>query len=93
MSTEAQAQSWRQTKGELGERQRIVLEKIQNNPKGLSAWQTAALLNLPVYVVRPRITELHKKGLLQERGERWNAGTQRTEAVWMFCESDQLNLL
>lgn len=47
-----------------------------------TAEEVADLVGIAVYVVRPRITELVKAGLVAETGERRMDSTGRRNAVW-----------
>lgn len=93
MSTHAQIRSWEQTCLTLGPRQLEVMECLAVNHPGLTAWELAARLGRMIHALRPRITELRKKGLVIENGERWHEQTQRHEAVWVVAKSGQLDLL
>lgn len=54
----------------LGKRQREVLVVYEcAGPAGLTADEAADRLGLHVTVVRPRISELKKKGILEETGQ------------------------
>jgi len=74
--------------GTLGQRQREVFDLLQRHGE-LTAWEMASLLGRPVYVVRPRITELSKVGLIRDVGARFHAETQRREAVWGIIPTDE----
>jgi len=87
MSTRAQLDSWIRTLAELGPRQREVLDVLMHGGK-MGATQIADRVGKHVYVVRPRITELAKMGVIHEAGERWEPRTQRHEAVWMVTPHD-----
>jgi hypothetical protein len=50
--------------------------------KARTAWEIAELIERPVYVIRPRITELRKEGKIASVGVRWYEPTHRNEAVW-----------
>jgi hypothetical protein len=64
---------------------RIILNAIRTEGAG-SAWQIAQALGRPVYVVRPRLSELKDEGLIKAVGKRWCENTQRREAIWDLVE-------
>lgn len=66
----------------LGDRQWEVFSLVAYHSSGLSAWEVASKLNRPVYVVRPRLTELRKLGLLSVSGLKYHPETDRRESIW-----------
>jgi len=90
MSTKQQIESLDKTNTELGPRQEEVLKLIRSHPEGLGAWQIAAMTRRYVHAVRPRINELVARGLVEQRGERWEESTKRHEAIWVIRESGQM---
>lgn len=68
----------------LGDRQWEVFILVAHHSNGLSAWQVANLLKRPVYVVRPRLTELRTLGLLHVTGLTFHPETQRRESIWSY---------
>lgn len=67
------------TVSRLGTIRRQVLECLAT-PR--TAEEVAGLIDLAVYVVRPRITELRKDGLVVETGERRQDATGKRNTVW-----------
>ena len=66
----------------LAPRQAEVLEALVASPAGLTAWELADRVHRLVHAVRPRLTELKKRGHVTTCGRRWYAPTARHEAVW-----------
>ena len=82
--------SWQMTQGELGPRTREVVTTLSTFPEGLTAWEIADRIGRYVHAVRPRLTELHRDGLVVTVGTRWQPKTERHEAIWrlVYQESD-----
>lgn len=53
---------------------------LESGPVG--AWAISGRLGWDCYVVRPRLTELHKAGKIKAVGKAWCEKTQRYEATW-----------
>lgn len=83
LSTTNRDQSWAAIQDTLSGRQREVFFLLAEL-KAASAWDLAKRLKREVYVVRPRITELRKIGLVVEAGVKWHEGTQRNETCWQI---------
>lgn len=83
-------ESYEATLEGLGLRQKAVYAVVEANTTmgGATAWEIAEFLRLEVYVVRPRLTELQSLGVIESRGTRYHAGTDRKEAVW-FLQKEQ----
>lgn len=79
---ETQRQSWTETQADLGTRRRDVLDLFFERKDGWTAWEVAERLERPVYVVRPRISELSKLGLLVPVGKKRSRFTGKLEALW-----------
>lgn len=84
LSESLRNQSFEKIKNSLADRQWEVFILVANHSNGLSAWQVATLLKRPVYVVRPRLTELRDMGLLQVTDVTYYPGTQRRESIWCY---------
>lgn len=74
-----------------GKASKIIYNALLFYGRG-SAWQIAAAIRRPVYVVRPRITELCKAGRIKAIGTRVCEETKRSEAVWDVVDK-QLKLV
>lgn len=77
--------SYGQVLEELGERQAQVFAVVAALP-GITAWEIAAQIKRYVHAVRPRLTELRDKGLIEEQGTKWRPETSRTEARWVLSD-------
>ena len=77
-------ESFDKVRSKLGDRQWEVFVLVAHHAKGLSAWQVANLLKRPIYVVRPRLTELRGMGLLHVVGVTYHPETQRRESIWAY---------
>lgn len=85
--------SLEQLREELGDRQRLVLELIETHPhrtdRELARIAGAADPN----VIRPRRSELYRKGLVRESGKRPCGVTGKLSTTWAAAEAgDQLEL-
>ncbi len=78
--------SWDKIQGQLGVRQAAVFEQLRREPAGLTAWEIARRLDWPVYIVRPRLTELKTDGHIRTIGKKFYEATQRLEAVWKLID-------
>jgi predicted transcriptional regulator len=58
----------------------LCLEAIKNRPR--TADEVARRLNRSVLSVRPRVSELHELGLIEETGERRANASGHKAAVW-----------
>jgi predicted transcriptional regulator len=74
--------SYEKTKAGLGARQLEIVNLLESHPHGLSSWEMANFLSRPIYVVRPRITELQSFGMIEATSVRYHVPTDRHEAVW-----------
>lgn len=75
--------SWYSVKRELAPRQAEVIHALeQHGPR--SAWELSRILKQQVYVVRPRLTELERMGLIREVGTRYE--NHYAETVWRIAE-------
>lgn len=86
VTQETRRASYEQVIGELGTRQSEVLHAVQSHP-GITAWEIAAQIKRYVHAVRPRLTELRAKGLVEAQGTKWHQETLRTEAMWFMRDS------
>ena len=59
-----------------------VLLLIEQHPGGMSADEIAATLNRSVLSVRPRVSELHLRGAIEQTGERRRNASGMTATVW-----------
>jgi hypothetical protein len=75
-------EAWTETQAELGTRRRQIFDLFLDNTAGLTAWEASEMLKRPVYVVRPRVTELSKLGLVCAVGKKRSRFTGKLEAVW-----------
>lgn len=85
-------QSYDEIQPELGHREAEVYDLLLKHTHGLTAWEIAGILKREVYTVRPRLTNLKEKGLIQATGTRWQDRTNRSEAIWQAPIDAQLNL-
>lgn len=86
LQSDTRLESWIKVQPDLGARQNQVLGVIRRLGKA-AGFQVADLLELPTYVVLPRITELVAAGLLEDTGERaWNETTKRRVIIWRASE-------
>lgn len=86
LSLQTRNESWDRIQSVLSERQAEVYQLLRAAPAGLTAWQIAHKLDRPVYVVRPRLTELKKGVFVHAIGKRFFDGTKRLEAVWKLID-------
>ena len=85
-AAQARQESYGAIGPKIGARQQEVLDLLKAHIHGLGAWEIAERLNRPVYICRPRITELAKEGHIEQSGMRFHEGTQRNEAVWKVAQ-------
>ena len=62
-----------------------VLEEFKQNPARLTADEIATSLNLSVLSVRPRVSELHRLGMIERTGSRRRNDSGRTATVWRIA--------
>jgi hypothetical protein len=68
---------------QLGRFQRIALQAIRNaGPHGHTADELAATLKLDRWTVQPRTSELRRKGMIQDSGQRRQNATGKRAIVW-----------
>lgn len=79
---ETRREAWTEMQTDLGTRRREIFDLFLDNIAGLTAWEASEKLERPVYVVRPRITELSKLGLLSAVGKKRTRFTGKLEALW-----------
>jgi predicted ArsR family transcriptional regulator len=91
-STEVRNESFQKMSEKIGKRQAEVLALLTAEPMGLTAWEIAAKLSRPVYVVRPRITELFSMTKIYAEGTRFHSPTGRRETVWHLVGKGQLEM-
>jgi predicted ArsR family transcriptional regulator len=60
----------------------IVLAEFQRTGAGLTADEIAKDLNLSVLSVRPRVSELHRNGQIEQTGARRKNASGMTATVW-----------
>ena len=79
--SQAQLESYQQIRAELGRRQREVLSLLERY--NLSGQEIATELGLPLHSISGRITELVRRGKVQDSGSRrFNVVTKRWVTVW-----------
>jgi hypothetical protein len=67
----------------LGRLQRIALEAIRMaGPQGYTADELAAALRLDRWTVQPRTSELRRKGMIHDSGQRRQNATGKRAIVW-----------
>lgn len=63
--------------------QKLILETLEAiGPEGLTADQVAHLLDYKVLFARPRVSELHRAGLIVRTGTRRKNASGMSAAVW-----------
>lgn len=76
-------ESWSKVRAQLGSRQTEVIGCLESRwASGLSAWEISEITGRLVHAVRPRLTELRKKGMIEAVGKRFCEKTDRNETVW-----------
>lgn len=79
--SETQLESWFKLLPSLGRRQMQVLSLLERY--NLSGQEIATELGLPLHSVSGRVTELVRRGRVQDSGSRrFNAATKRWVTVW-----------
>jgi DNA-binding MarR family transcriptional regulator len=72
----------------LGRLQRMALEAISNaGPQGHTAEELAAVLKLDRFTVQPRTSELRRKGMIHDSGQRRQNATGKRAIVWTATTS------
>ena len=83
MIPQTQMESWEKTKENIGERQRKVLDIFLGEAgRDFTPWELSIKLGWMIHVVRPRLTELHRLGILEIRGRRYHQATDRNERAY-----------
>ena len=68
----------------LGRLQRMAEEAIRNaGPSGLTADELAASLAMDRWSIQPRTSELRRKGLIRDSGQRRRNATRKLAIVWI----------
>jgi predicted ArsR family transcriptional regulator len=62
-----------------------VFGKFKQNPAGMTADEVATALNVSVLSVRPRVSELHRSGQLEQTGTRRPNESGMTATVWRLA--------
>jgi hypothetical protein len=65
----------------------LVLSVFKDAAGGMTADQAAAVLDLPILSVRPRVAELHRLGELRRTEERRKNTTGMTATVWRVADA------
>lgn len=72
----------------LGHLQRKTLEAIRNaGSQGHTAEELTAVLKLERWTVQPRTSELRRKGMIYDSGQRRQNVTGKRAIVWIACAS------
>ncbi len=72
----------------LGRLQRMALEAIRNaGPHGFTADELTAALKLTRWAVQPRTSELRRKGMIRDSGQRRQNATGKRAIVWTATAS------
>ena len=67
----------------LGRLQRLAMEAIRDaGPQGHTAEELAAVLKLDRFTVQPRTSELRRKGMIHDSGQRRQNATGKRAIVW-----------
>jgi hypothetical protein len=73
------------TAGRANVMRATVLTAFRNcYPQGRTADEIASSLNMTVLSVRPRVSELHRSGLLANTGQRRTNSSGMSATVWRF---------
>ena len=68
----------------LGRLQRMAEETIRDaGPSGLTADELAARLEMDRWSIQPRTSELRRKGLIRDSGQRRRNATRKLAIVWI----------
>ena len=68
----------------LGRLQRMAEEAIRDaGPSGLTADELAARLEMDRWSIQPRTSELRRKGLIRDSGQRRRNATRKLAIVWI----------
>ena len=68
-----------------------VLAQFKQNLAGMTADEIATALNLSVLSVRPRVSELHRNGLIEQTGSRRRNDSGMTATVWRLAYETRVN--
>lgn len=83
---ETRRESYRTTRADIANLQSEVLAVITAvSPYGIGAWSISEKVGRYVHSIRPRLTELRKKGLIKTIGRDRGTPTGRPEAVWALA--------
>jgi|GEM_PF-915439 len=74
---------------QLGRRQRQVLDGLGEGPK--NAEQISAEIGLHWYLVRPRLTELERKGLVRKTGARGRSALGGQSTLYRRSSTEELS--
>ncbi|MDP9057171.1 MAG: hypothetical protein M3N34_07595 [Pseudomonadota bacterium] len=70
----------------LGRLQRLAQAAIRDaGPRGLTADELAAELDLDRWSIQPRTSELRRKGLIRDSGRRRPNATRKAAIVWIVA--------
>jgi predicted transcriptional regulator len=88
MATESQRESYAALLGDkLGERQLAVFYTIRDYRYGMTLFEIAEKMNLPINQVSGRVSELQKLGFVQDSGgKRINPKTGKKGTVWTITD-------
>jgi len=64
----------------------LVLSVFKNEPAGMTADEAAAVLDLPILSIRPRVAELHRLGELRPTAERRRNASGASATVWRIAD-------
>jgi predicted ArsR family transcriptional regulator len=70
--------------GKAAKMREAVLDQIGQYPAGATADEIARDLNLSVLSVRPRVSELHRNGEIEQTGARRKNESGMTATVWQI---------
>ena len=82
-AAESRRHSYEAILTKAGARRLEVYEAIKGMAEGRTADELAYFLGRESYVIRPRLTELRKAGLIEAVGRRRSERTGKNISVWM----------
>jgi len=76
----------------LGKRQQQVYNMLMGKGTALTNCEIAECLNWPINCVTPRVNELVKAGIVEEKGRKRDAGSGRAAIIWGIRGNRQMEM-
>lgn len=81
ITSQTRRESWENVSTELSKRQREVITLLESYGES-TAWELAEYSGRMIHALRPRLTELQARGVIEAVGKKMYPKTGKSEAIW-----------